>query len=265
MLRKVLSILILSTPLLSFGSRPSVNEATKAWISAQTTNAKARRGLFNLDVSLVLGLKDSAGYIEDANASTRLFPLYWIHSHRDKTGTPKLAELKENHTTFVPIALNNIIEKVVNHGWEKTISVTDEEVKEWREKNPKVASNYVYQVNLDERALIDIGDRRFYIALKIYERAQEDLKKVELALQAKAAEEAELESKDAETLFQAKNDQLASLLGDYHFSENKLIETSREQRYMPREKVDRAPASTREHVGEHKSPVNLFRSSQKNQ
>jgi len=247
MLRKVLSILILSTPLLSFGKRSDMNAYSSPLTEAQMTNKKVRRELSELRVGKILELGESFGHIEDQNANYRLTSLYWAHTLKDKNGEPKLAELQESHTTTVPLALNNILDKVVNQGWGKSLSISDEEIKEWREKNPKTASHYVYN-NGTEKSFVDTDDRNYYTALKIYETAQKDLKNIQDNFQS--------QSNESEVL-QSKNDQLTMLLTDYMMSEDKLRHVSGMKDYVRSlNGADRAPAS----IGEKHDQQTVFNS-----
>ncbi len=248
MLRKVLFILVLSAPLLSFGKRSDMDAYASPLTEAQLSNKRVRRELSEFQIGKILGLGESFGHIEDQNANYRLTALYWVQSLRDKNGEAKLAELKENHTTTVPLALNNIIEKVVNQGWGKALSITDEEIKEWREKNPKTASHYVYN-NGTEKSFVDTDDRNYYTALKIYETAQKDLKKIEANFQAHTTDE---------EILQGQNDKLTMLLNDYVMSEDKLRHVSGMQDYVRSLNggTDRRPAS----IGEQHEKQTVFNS-----
>lgn len=148
-----------------------------------------------------LGLNEQLKILSSTDISetekTRLRSLYWAIALKDQ----KVSLDKKEEITNIPTAFNNVLENVVEFGWDKHVGLTDEEIATGRNtykikkidksqmnaeeklaNDKKPVASYVKTNSSGERYIVDLGDEEGLIlylkAQKIYKQALTDMNTV---------------------------------------------------------------------------------------
>lgn len=247
MLRKVIFVFILSSPFVLEASRPNMDKYSQTIEVEQKNNEKIRRSLIKIGLGKILDVDKKTGEFVDENAHIRLEALYWVHTHnelKDGVEVPKPKKLDDKTETLIPLAFNNILEKVIAQEWKSQPS--EDEIAEWKKSDPSPLLRYVPEKN-SRTPFTSIEESTYYMAYKIYQDALKDRD----TLQKHFKENADPTS-EADNTYQNNNDLLSKALEAYKFSYNNLQLEMGQHILKLRSFVApaaRAPASTGEHNG----------------
>ncbi len=115
MLRKVIFVFILSSPFILEASRPNMDKYSQPIEVEQKNNEKIRRSLIEMGLGKILDVDKKTREFVDEKAPMRLEALYWVHTLnvlKDGIEVPRYKKLDEKTETLIPLAFNNILEKV---------------------------------------------------------------------------------------------------------------------------------------------------------
>ncbi|MEZ4816089.1 MAG: hypothetical protein R3A80_12955 [Bdellovibrionota bacterium] len=159
-------IAICANPLVCFATvaqaiQKSPYEAAN--LKYQTQYQESLKKLGDLGVAKALQMRTTLGFINDESASYRLPSLYWVETHGDDK-----VKLDNERITTIPIAANNILQNVVEKGWDKKIEVSESsaEFKEWQDNKGKTPTHYVVTDIEGNRRFKDVDDLLYYKAQK---------------------------------------------------------------------------------------------------
>ncbi len=247
MLRKVIFVFILSSPFILEASRPNMDKYSQPIEVEQKNNEKIRRSLIEMGLGKILDVDKKTREFVDEKAPMRLEALYWVHTLnvlKDGVEVPRYKKLDEKTETLIPLAFNNILEKVKEQDWKSQPS--EDEITEWKMSDPNPLLRYVPEKS-SKTPFTPVDESTYYMAYKIYQDALKDRDTLQ-----KHFKENPDPNLEADSSYQIKNDLLSMALGDYKFSYNNLQLEMGQQILKLKGYIapaTRAPASTGEHNG----------------